>query len=646
MAALLVLVTIALYWPATGHDFVNYDDEVHVTRNLQVQRGLTLEGVRWAFLNPLNCNWHPLTTLSHMLDCQLFGLHPWGHHLTNVLLHGINALLVFALLQQMTGARWRSLFVAALFSVHPLRVESVAWVAERKDVLSGCFGLLTLITYARYAEGRGREDRSQNAETEGEHPTSRFYVLSLLFFACGLMSKATLVTWPFIMLLLDYWPLGRFKLFTVRRLVTEKIPFFALATVASVITLVVQKQAGAMDAVLSLPVGARAGNALISYCRYLAKLFWPGHLAVFYPHPEHWPLAEVLLAAGSLLAISGLLWTQRRRFPFLLMGWLWFGGMLVPMIGLVPSGGWAMADRHMYLPSLGVLILTVWGACGLTHGRRHRLLAMSVAGVVAVVLLLSLTRQQLGYWKDSEALFRHALEVTEDNYIAHNCLGVALYKKGQVDEAIGQYREAVRLEPNDSLAHDNLGLALVTSGQIDEAISHFQEALRLKPDNAGAHYDLGNALAKKGQIDGAISEFQESLCLQPDDAAVHTNLGNALAKKGQIDEAITQLREAIRLQPAEAEAYYNLGNAFVRRGQIEEAISQYEEAIRLKPDDADAHSNLGVALYRKGRNEEAISQFREALRLKPDHSAARRSLNSVLGTKAGSSRQSGPSTDR
>jgi len=650
MAALLVLVTIALYWPATGHEFVNYDDKQYVLDNTHVISGLTLENARWAFGNGYAANWHPVTWLSHMLDCQLFGLSPWGHHLTNVLLHAINAALVFALLQQMTGSPLRSLFVAALFAVHPLRVESVAWVAERKDVLSGFFGLLALIFYVRYARRRssveGREPKAQGVPALAPRPATLDYVLALCFFALGLMSKPMLVTWPFVMLLLDYWPLGRFKPGRTPRLLTEKILFLALAAAESVVTFAVQKRGGSVMAAENLPLIARGGNALVSYCRYLGKLFWPTDLAVFYPHPGHWPVAKVLLAGGLLLGISVLLFVQRRRSPASLMGWLWFIGTLVPVAGLLQVGDQAMADRYTYIPSLGVLIVAIWGAYELTRGWRHHVIALPVAGSVAIVLCMVLTRQQLGYWKDSEALFRHALEVTEDNYIAHNGLGVALYKKGQVDEAIGHYREAVRLEPNDSLAHDNLGLALVTNGQIDEAISQHQEALRLKPDNAGAHYNLGNALARKGQIDGAISQFQESLRLKPDDAAVHNNLGNALARKGQIDEAISQIQEAIRLQPAEAEAYYNLGNAFVRRGQIDEAISQYEKANHLKPDDADAHSNLGVALYRKGRNEEAITQFREALRLKPDHTAARRGLNSLLGTKADSSRQSGSSTNR
>jgi protein O-mannosyl-transferase len=647
MALLLMLVTIAVYWPATVHDFVNYDDDLHVTRNLQVQRGLNLESMRWALLNPVNCNWHPLTMWSHMLDCQLFGLQPWGHHLTSVLLHALNAMLMFVLLQQTTGARWRSLLVAALFSVHPLRVESVAWVAERKDVLSGCFGLLALIAYARYAQSRGAQVWGLKSKVQSHEPSpgithhasrithhaSLFYLLSLFFFALGLLSKPTLVTWPFIMLLLDYWPLRRFELATTWRLVTEKIPFFALAAAASVMTLVMQKQAGAMETILYLPLGARTGNALISYCRYLGKLFWPGDLAVFYPHPGHWPLAKVLLAGGLLLGISGLLWAQRRRFPFLLMGWLWFGGMLVPMIGLVPTGGWAMADRHTYLASLGVLILTVWGAYELTQGWRHQVLALAAAGAAAFVLCLPLTRQQLGHWKDSEALFRHTLKVTDHNFLAYNNLGVALVGKGQINEAISQFEEALRLKPDFAAAHYSLGTVLTDRGQVDEAISQLQEAIRLEPDYADAHHSLGNALYKKGQIDEAISRYREAIRLKPNDALARNSLGVALVKKGQIDEAISQHQEAVRLKPGDADGHYHLGNALARKGQIDEAISQFQEALHLRPDDAAAHNNLGNALAREGKIDEALSQLHEALRLKPDETDAHYNLANALVRK-------------
>ncbi len=569
-ALVLVLVTIATFWPATHSDFVNYDDGPHVTANVQVQKGLTWESLKWAWCNPVNFNWHPLTVWSHMLDCQLFGLKPWGHHLTSVLLHALNAGLVFVLLGRMTGAAWRSLLVAALFALHPLRVESVAWVAERKDVLSGFFGLLTLMAYARYAQRRMQkaECRMQNPPIHvAEHATRNtadvsrftfhagtFYLLSLFLFALGLMSKPMLVTWPLVMLLLDYWPLGRMQKAEGRRqkaaasdtqpatranrksqilfpLLREKLPFFFLAALASVVTFLVQKRAGALGANEYLPLDARVGNALISYGRYLGKLFWPTDLAVCYPHPGHWPLGKVALGGGVLVGLSVLVWVQRRRHPYLLVGWLWFVGTLVPVIGLVQMGAQAMADRYTYLPSLGALILTVWGAHELTRNWRYQVPGWSVAGGAVVVLCLGLTRQQIGYWRDSEALFRHALKVTENNALAHNGLGVALDQEGRIAEAIRQLQEALRLNPDSAGFHYNLGVAFFQQGRTAEAIRQFQETLRLNADNAEAHNNLGTALGMQGQTDEAIRQFQEALRLKPDYAEARQNLGIMLATK-------------------------------------------------------------------------------------------------------------------
>ena len=673
MAVLLVLVTITLYWPATSHDFVNYDDDMYVKDNTHVTSGLTLENARWAFRTDYAGNWHPVTWLSHMLDCQIFGLNPWGHHLTGVLLHALNAGLVFMWLRLMTGATWRSLLVAALFALHPLRVESVAWVSERKDVLSGCFGLLALIAYARYAQGRRQnaECRMQKPATPTAHhapritfPPSTFYLLSLFFFALGLMSKPMLVTWPLVMLLLDYWPLRRMQnaaastthhvsrfTFHVSRttllpLLFEKIPFFILVALMSVVTLVAQQHGGAVMGAKSLPVDARVGNALISYGRYLGKLFWPADLAIYYPHPGQWPLGKVVLAGGLILGISLLLFVTRRRTPVLLVGWLWFLATLIPVIGLVQVGGQAMADRYTYLPSLGVLILSVWGACELTRGWRHQVLVLLVAGGGASLLCLALTRQQLGYWQNNETLFRQALEVTENNQIAHKSLGDALDKKGQTDEAIGHFQEAIRLKPGYADAHNNLGNTLLKKGQADEAIGRFQEAIRLKPGYANAYNNLGNALLKKGQPGEAIRQYQEAIRLEPADANTHYNLGNAFLKNGQPDEAIRQYQEAIRLKRDSPAACYNLGIVFGMKGQPDEAIRQFQEAIRLNPDYAEAHSNLGTAFFQQGRADEAIRQYQEALRLKPDFPDARRNLDLALATKANASPAPGTSTPR
>jgi tetratricopeptide (TPR) repeat protein len=643
IAALLALVTIALYWPATGHDFVNFDDNLYVLDNPHVTSGLTWESLKWAFFKPDVSfgYWHPLTLLSHMLDCQLFGLNPWGHHLTSVLLHALNTVLVFLLLRRLTGATWRSLWVAALFAWHPLHVESVAWVAERKDVLSACFGLLALVFYARYAQVQSQPPESRNTfhVSRFTFHVSLFYLLSLSLFALGLLSKPMLVTLPFVLLLLDYWPLRRLQIenqnSTIKNLLPllrEKLPFFALAAASSVLTFVLSKHGGALTAGEEIPLGARAGNALISYCRYLGKLFWPTHLAFFYPHPGLWPLAMVLLAGALLLGLSGLFWAQRRRSPFLLMGWLWFVGMLVPAIGLIQVGEFAMADRYTYLPSLGVLILAVWGAYELARPWRPALLALSVAASAAIILCLVLTRQQLGYWQDSETLFRHALDVTEDNWLAYNSLGVTLSAKDQTDDAIRQFQDALRLKPDYADAHNNLGIALLKQGQTDDAIRQYQETIRLRPNDAGACNNLGVALARKGQTAEAIPQFQEAIRLNPDYADAHYNLGVALYTIGQLDDAIRQFQQAVRLRPGNADAHNNLGYALDQQGQTDAAIRQLHEALRLKPDYAEAHNNLGAALVKKGQTDDAIRQFQEALRLKPDDAEARTNLARALGT--------------
>lgn len=591
LAGVLALVTLALYWPATQCDFINCDDDVYITDNVHVQKGLSWENIQWAFLNPVSANWHPLTTLSHMLDCECYGLNPWGHHLTNILLHTLNTVLVFLLLRSLTGALWRSLLAAALFGWHPLHVESVAWVAERKDVLSCLFWVLTLWAYTNYA----RLVQMHNSKTKV------WYIATLALLALGLMSKPMLVTLPCVMLLLDYWPLARFQSGRARQLLIEKIPFFVLTVAASAVTLAVQNQGGAVNPVDRFPLDARVGNALISYCRYLGKFFWPTDLAIFYPHPVYWPLDDVLLAAFFLGGVSAALFLMRKTYPFMLMGWLWFVGTLVPVIGLVQVGEQSMADRYSYIPSLGLFVAIIWGAAELCRFQRLGVKALSVAGAAALVVCLILTRQQLEYWKSSETIYKHAIAVTENNAFAINNLGCALLSHGQIDEAVDYLQEGLRLRPAVAECQNNLANALLAKGRVDEAIFHSQEAIRLKPNFGRAHLILGNALFDKGQVDEAIVEYQESARLEPGEVIGHINLGVALLNKGRLDEAIAELQAGLRLKPDNEDAHYNLGVALLKKGRIDDAISQLQEALRLRPSDADAKRDLAKALDLKNR---------------------------------------------
>jgi tetratricopeptide (TPR) repeat protein len=600
------------------------------------------------------------------MACQAFGLWPFGHHLINVLLHALNAALVFVWLQQMTGATWRSLLVAALFAVHPLRVEPVAWVTERREVLCACFGLLALIAYVRYAQGRMQNPATPNTQhaTRNTQHVSRFYLLSLLFLAFGLMSKPTIVTWPFVLLLLDYWPLGRMQnaaasdtqyatrltphlsRTTLLPLLVEKIPFFVLTALSSTLLMVIQRLGHLLEWGRDNPLGARLGNAVISYGWYLGKLLWPADLALFYPHPGYWPLGKVLLAGGLLLGLSALVCVGWRRHPYLLVGWLWYCGTLVPMSQVVQTGMLARADRWTYVSSLGVLILIVWGVCELTRRWRYQVLGLSLAGGTVLVLCLALTRYQIGYWKDEETLLRHSLAVTGNNEFPLAFLGEALDKKGQSDEAIRQYQAALRLRPDNFIVRNNLGIALGRRGQIDEALTQFQEAVRLAPADASCHYNLGNALLEKGQTDEAITQYRQAIRLNMYSVGLHNNLGLALARKGQNDEAITHYQEALRLEPADPDIHYNLGVALAQRGQINEAIGHYQEALRLNPDRAEAHNNLGTAFRQQGRNDEAIRQFQEALRLKPDFADARKNLILALGARGSPAPPPGAATNR
>jgi tetratricopeptide (TPR) repeat protein len=569
----LVAVTWAVFGQTLSHDFVNFDDHVYVYENPLVIRGLSTEGIIGAFTHTHARNWHPLTTLSHMLDCQLYGLNAGGHHLTNVILHSISVLLLFLVLNQMTGAFWQSAFVAALFAIHPLHVESVAWIAERKDVLSAVFFMLTLAAYAHYARA----------------PSAPRYLLMALPFAFGLMSKPMLVTLPFVLLLLDYWPLRRVgdqksEVRTRRpRLITEKIPLFALSAFSCIATLFAQRQSP--SAIDQLPLLWRLENTFVTYVIYIWQMLWPVRLAVFYPHPnDRLPLLQVTVAITLLVSISLLTIYWRRTKPYLITGWFWYLGMLVPVIGLVQVGEQAHADRYTYLPQIGLYIIIAWMVGDLLlQSRRVRRAAVCVIAAIAIVSLGVCALVQASYWKNSETLWNHTLAVTGENDVAHN----------------------------------NLGFLFLRKGELDKAISQFQAALDIRSRNTESHYSLGAAL-------------------------IENNLGNALARKQLWDEAMNHLQEAARLRPDYADAYFNLGSVLFQQGRIGEAIAQWRKALAIRPRDSEAHTNVATALRKQGKLQEAISEYEQALNIAPDDSVGLNNLAWILATSSDSSMRNGP----
>jgi Tfp pilus assembly protein PilF len=554
---ILIGITMAAFLPALNNQFIDFDDDLYVTANPHVRAGLTRESLAWAFRSTQANNWHPLTWISHILDWQLFGSHPWGHHLTSVVFHATNAMLLLLVVYQLSGAPWRSFFVAGLFAVHPLRVESVAWVAERKDVLSTCFGLLAIWTYTKYAQEKA--SARIGAKRAQHSRTVVYYVLAFVCFVFSLMSKPMLVTLPFLLLLLDYWPLGRLEtssenLPRVPFWLLDKIPFLIGSAVSSWITFVAQRAGGAMTSLAHLTFGERLANVVVSYCRYLAKALVPTKLAVFYPHPGQWPTPIVLGCAILLVTITLIVVILRKRFPYAFVGWFWFVGSLVPVVGLVQIGRQGMADRYTYFPMIGIGLLAIWSLHTMTRPWPGGQIAVVTLGVVTLGTCVALTRYQLAYWKDSESLLSHAIAVTRNNYLAQNNLGIALQRQGRLKEAASAFREAIVAKPDDAEAHINLGNNLCRTGQIDSGIAEFECAIQFRSDSVQAHHNLGLALFNRGKFDEGIRELETTVKLRPDAAEAHVELARALTYRGRGDEAIRHLEEALRLSPEHRQA--------------------------------------------------------------------------------------------
>jgi Flp pilus assembly protein TadD len=590
---LLAAITLAVFSPTIHYGFVNCDDSGYVYENPVVQQGLTLKGIGWAFTHVVVGNWHPLTVISLMADYQVHGLNPGGYHLTNVLLHTIAVILLFLVLTEMTGCPWRCAFVAAIFAIHPLRLESVAWISERKDVLSGVFFMLTLWAYVRYV----KQVQAQNSKFKIS------YGLVLLFFALALMCKPMLVTVPFVLLLLDYWPLNRFsnsvgpwKKFSITKCILfEKLPLLALSLAACVAAVLTQKSVVVSDAVPAF--SARVDNALVAYLVYIRQLFYPAGLAFFYPFPVAGPaLGKVALSLAVLAAVSAAVLVNKLKRPYLLVGWLWYLGMLVPVLGLVQAGLQAHANRYTYLPEIGLCLALTWLGAELCTRRHFSHWWLGSAAVLIIAGLSVGTRARVSDWRDSESLWNHTLTCTADNLVAHDSLGEALLEERRVDEAIVHFRKALEIQPDNILAQTDLAAALYQKGQVSEAIDHFRKALALRPADALSHYNLGVALFYSGQVDEAAGEFRKAMEIQPDYTRDLSQLGNAALHRGQVNEAMVLFQTLLQVRPDDAEAHYALGVIFLQKRQVHRAIAHLQASLKSQPDNAGACNELAWVL--------------------------------------------------
>ena len=594
----LVIAVLAVYWQVGDHEFVNYDDKDYITENQHVQAGLTLKSIAWAFTSTHAGNWHPLTWLSHMLDCQIYGLNPCGHHFTSVFFHILNSILLFLVFKRMTRAFWKSAFVAALFAIHPLHVESVAWVAERKDVLSTFFWMLTMGAYILYVE----------------NPGIKKYLLTVLLFALGLMAKPMLITLPFVLLLLDYWPLGRFNKWSLAlQLIQEKIPLFVLAAASSIVTFFIQQSGGAVESLDVLPLTIRISNALVSYVSYIGKMILPHNLAVLYPHPDMPPVWQVAGACLLLVFVSFIAVKTLKCYPYFAVGWLWYLGTLVPVIGLVQVGLQSMADRYTYIPLTGIFIIIAWGVSDLAAKWRYKKEGFAAASAILLSILMALTWFQLKHWINSVTLFRHAINVTKNNSVAHNNLGTALKDHGKLSEAIKHYTEALRIRPKYVDAHYNLGNAFVRRSRISEAISHYTEAVRIKPNDAEVRNNLGSVLFKQGKVNEAIGHYSEALRIKPDFAEAQSNLKKISAFLNEIDETIKKVQGLLEVNPENPKLHYDLGTLYYKKGEFDKAIFQYQKSLSIQPDNPSTYYNIACMHSIQNRVEKSIDFLKRAI---------------------------------
>jgi tetratricopeptide (TPR) repeat protein len=611
-------LTLAAFWPVTRGDFVNLDDPTYVLTNVRVQQGVTWENVTWSFSTYYFSNWHPLTWLSYLVDCEIFGVNPRAMHGVSLAWHVANVLLLFGLLKRATGATWPSAVVAALFAVHPLHVESVAWISERKDVLSTFFWISSMWAYCEYVKAR----------------CAGWYTAAVALCALGLMCKAMLVTLPFALLLFDLWPLRRLEpggdawLRRVAKLVVEKLPFFALAAVTGFFTFVAQQAGEAVIPFEPLSLSARIENAFISYARYLAKTFWPTELAVFYPHPGEWPVMQFVASLALLAGVSAAAIVYIRRHPFLFTGWFWFLGTLVPVIGLVQVGGQSMADRYTYVPSIGLFVALVW----LARRVAARVPVAAIATVVTLVLFTCtiLTHQQSRLWQDSVTLFTHAARVAPANSVVLNNLGSALRDVGRTADADRVFDEALALDPEDPMVLGNLGNRSLRGGKVDEALAFYQRALQFKSNEPRLHFNAGRAFAMKGEFTNAMGHYDRALELNPSYLDARLELGNVMMALGKTAAAIEHYNRVLKLRPDHAAARYNLGQIAIREGRWTEAVEHLSEAVRTQTNFAAAHRQLAVALQRSGQPGKARQSLESAIAARPTNAVLHAELGLLL----------------
>jgi tetratricopeptide (TPR) repeat protein len=621
----LIVASFIVYSRILNNDFVNFDDNEYITVNNHIKSGINQESIKWAFSAVVGGNWHPLTLLSHTVDWSLFGTNASGHHLINLLLHIGSVLFLFFFLNKMTKNLWCSAFAAALFALHPLRVESVAWAAERKDVLSTFFGIASIYAYACYAE---------NSKLSK-------YFLCLMLFALSLMAKPMLVTLPFVLLLLDYWPLRRWeeeisapiksRSHLIGRLLWEKMPFIFLTIISSIVTFEIQNKGGAVTSIEHLPFLERILNAVISYVSYLGKIFRPVDLAVFYPYKHSFLLWQVLVSCFILIGITIFVIYAIKKLPFLFVGWFWYLGTLIPVIGLVQVGWQATADRYTYFPSIGIAIMLAWGIPFLFPREDMRKKILFPAGIACLTILAVLTWRQCGYWKNSIELWTHTLQVTKKNVMAHNNRGTAYHKLGQYQLAIEDYDKAIRMKPDYVEAYFNRGAAYGELGQYQMAIEDFNKAIRMKPDYVEAYYNRGTIYNKLGKYQLAIEDFNKAIHLKQDYADAYNSRGTIYYNLGQKQLAIEDFNKAIRLKPDFALAYNNRGTIYSDLGQYQRAIEDYNKAIRLKPDYADTYYNRGTIYNKLGKYQLAIEDFNKAIRLKSDYVLAYYNRGTIYG---------------